>query len=102
MTLATGHPIGFNPVVRSGSIREMIDSSGNIQAQYSYDPYGRATKLQGILASDFQYGGYYFHSPSGLSLTLHRPYSSILGRWLNRDPIREQGGADLFRYVLNN
>ena len=48
-----------------GSVCEMTDSSENIQARYSFDPYGRMTKLQGSHASDFQYAGYYFHSGGG-------------------------------------
>jgi RHS repeat-associated protein len=100
--LASGHPAGFDPVSQAGSIREMTDSSGNVQAEYSYDPYGRVSKLQGSVASDFQYGGYYYHSPSGLSLAVHRQYDANLGRWLNRDPIFEIGGVNLYSYVRNN
>jgi RHS repeat-associated protein len=84
-----------------GSVREMTDSSGNIQAQYSYDPYGRVTQLQGSLASDFQFAGYYFHAPSGLSLAVHRAYNSNSGRWISRDPIKESGGNNLYDYVRN-
>jgi len=84
-----------------GSVREMTDSLGNVQAEYSYDPYGRVTQLHGSLASDFRYAGYYLHAPSGLNLTLNRAYSSILGRWINRDPIGEDGGLDLYAYVGN-
>ena len=83
------------------SIRELTDSSGNIQARYSFDPYGRATKLQGTLSSDFQYAGYYIHAPSGLNLTSTRPFDSQLGRWLNRDSIGESGGINLYGYVGN-
>lgn len=85
-----------------GSIREMTDSSGNIQAEYSYDSYGRVTKVQGGLASDFQYAGYYYHSPSGLNFPMHRAYSPTLGRWINRDPIEEDGGINLYDFVNNN
>jgi RHS repeat-associated protein len=84
-----------------GSIREMTDSSGNVQAEYAYDPYGQVTKLQGSLASDFQYGGYYYHAPSGLNLAVHRAYSSAVGRWISRDPILENGGVNLYSYVNN-
>jgi RHS repeat-associated protein len=84
-----------------GSIREMTDGSGNTHAAYSYDSYGRATKTQGALSSDFTYAGYYFHAPSSLSLTVHRAYSSAIGRWINRDPIEEKGGINLYAYVRN-
>ena len=30
-----------------GSIRELTDNTGTIQARYSYDPYGRPTQLTG-------------------------------------------------------
>ena len=83
------------------SVREMTDSSGNVQAQYAYDPYGRATKLQGSLASDFRYAGYYFHAPSGLSLTLYRAYNPSFGRWISRDPITENS-TSLYSYVQND
>ena len=68
-----------------GSIREITNGAGTIQAQYSYDPYGQVTKIAGTgVVSDFQYAGYYYHAPSGLNLTLYRAYNSNLGRWINR------------------
>jgi RHS repeat-associated protein len=82
-----------------GSLSEMTDSSGNVQASYQYDSYGRAKQLQGSLASDFQYAGYYFHAPSGLNLNTYRAYSPIFGRWISRDPIGEVAGTDLYTYV---
>ncbi|MBS2010083.1 MAG: hypothetical protein JST01_23745 [Cyanobacteria bacterium SZAS TMP-1] len=97
-------PIHMPPLQRDhqGSIREMTDNSGNIVAQYAYDPYGNATKLQGSMDSDFQYAGYYYHPRSGLSLTLNRAYSPVLGRFINRDPIGEEGGVNLYAYCENN
>jgi len=86
-----------------GSIRELTNSSGVIQSQYAYDPYGQVTKIVGSgPASDFQYAGYYYHKPSGLNLTLNRAYNSNLGRWINRDPIEEIGGVNLYCYVGND
>jgi RHS repeat-associated protein len=85
----------------NGSIREMTSTSGAVQAQYLYDPFGRTVKLQGTAAADFQYAGYYEHEPSGLNLAVYRLYSPNLGRWLNRDPNEEVGGINLFGYVNN-
>ena len=53
------------------------------------------------MSSDFQYAGYYYHAPSGLSLTRARAYNSNSGRWINRDPIGENGGLNLYAYVGN-
>ncbi|HEU5122558.1 MAG TPA: RHS repeat-associated core domain-containing protein [Verrucomicrobiae bacterium] len=85
-----------------GSIREVVDYSGNILARYDYDPYGARTKVTGTFDCDFGFCGYYVHEPSGLFLTLFRAYGSDTGRWLNRDPIGELGGLNLYNYVYNN
>ncbi len=58
-------------------------------------------KFSESVPSDFQYAGYYYHAPSGLNLTLNRVYSAQVGRWINRDPIEELGGNNLYAYVLN-
>ena len=85
-----------------GSIREMVNGSGVIQARYDYDPYGRRTKVSGTLDADFGYTGHYYHAGSGLWLTLYRAYDPDLGRWLSRDPIEEDGGLNLYGYVGSN
>ncbi|OPZ89329.1 MAG: tRNA3(Ser)-specific nuclease WapA precursor [bacterium ADurb.Bin425] len=85
-----------------GSIRELIDSSNNVQAQYEYDMWGGTVKVKGTEDSDFQYAKYLAHPPSKLDLTLYRAYHAGLGRWLSRDPIEEQGDINLFVYVGNS
>jgi RHS repeat-associated protein len=84
------------------SVRELSDTSGNVQASYNYDPFGRTTKLQGSLSSDHQYSGYYTHASSGLNLAVLRAYSGVLERWISRDPLEEVGGINLYCYVNNN
>ena len=85
-----------------GSVREVTDAIGTMQARYDYDPYGRQTLLAGTAVADFGYAGMYLHAPSGLNLTLYRAYNPDLGRWPNRDPIGELGGINLYDYVGNN
>jgi RHS repeat-associated protein len=92
----------FNTRDHLGSIREMIDSSGNIQARYDYDPYGRVTKISGSTDSDFQYAGYYEHATSGLNLTMFRAYDPTTARWLSRDPDGEEWGPNLYWYANND
>jgi RHS repeat-associated protein len=70
-----------------GSIRELTNSSGAVQARYDYDPYGRRTKLTGSADADFGFTGHYYHQPSGMHLALYRAYDADLGRWIGRDPI---------------
>jgi RHS repeat-associated protein len=88
-----------------GSVREMTDASGNVQAQYDYDPYGRVTQLAGSMTADFGFTGDYYHAASGLSLTIFRAYDPNLGRWVSRDrlPSAESiEGPNLYSYVDNN
>jgi RHS repeat-associated protein len=73
-----------------GSVRELTDNSGAIQAQYVFDPYGRVTKISETVACDFGYAGYYAHSRSNLDITGCRLYAAQLGRWLSRDPAEDR------------
>ncbi|MDB6037637.1 MAG: hypothetical protein JWM99_1478, partial [Verrucomicrobiales bacterium] len=84
------------------SIREMTDSSGQIRASYDYTPYGQRNRTAGDVESDFGFTGHYIHSASGLYLATYRGYDPKLGRWLNRDPIGEMGGLNLYAYALND
>ncbi len=84
------------------NIREMTDGGGTIHANYDYDTYGRKTKLSGDLDSDFGYTGFYQENATGLDLTLFRAYDANKGRWLNRDPLNERAGQNLYSMVLNN
>ena len=86
-----------------GSVREMTSSTGSLQSEYSYDPWGRRTRVGGSGPdADFGFTGLYYHAPSGLHLALFRAYNADLGRWLSRDPIEEEGGLNLYAYVENN
>jgi RHS repeat-associated protein len=70
--------------------------------RYEYGMYGEVTQTVGTLSADFGYAGYYVHGPSGLNLTTYRAYSPSLGRWINRDPIEEDGGINLYDYADND
>ncbi|CAN5140580.1 hypothetical protein BH10CYA1_BH10CYA1_58590 [soil metagenome] len=86
-----------------GSIREMTDNSGSVQADYESDPFGSLKKIVEIVASDFTFADYYSHSRSSTNLTMNRVYLANLGRWLTRDPWGESAIAvNLFGYVGNN
>jgi RHS repeat-associated protein len=85
-----------------GSVSELTDALGVVQAGYSYDPFGVRTKLLGSEDSDFGFAGLFHDLPSGLDLAMYRPYSAAIGRWLNRDPIGEDGGLNLYAYASDN
>jgi RHS repeat-associated protein len=85
-----------------GSVRELVDDTGAIRADYRYDNYGTRTKASGDLDSDFGYAGLFHHAPSGLLLATHRAYDPVSHRWLSRDPLGEGVDLNLYRYCGNN
>ncbi|HAF15733.1 MAG TPA: hypothetical protein DCK99_18980 [Blastocatellia bacterium] len=80
----------------------MVDASGTVLARYDYDSWGRSTTVINTNKPDFNFTGLYRHSKSNLDLATYRAYDPDLGRWLNRDPIGEKGGINLYAYVSNN
>jgi len=88
-----------------GSIREVADAGGSVRARYSYDPFGRQTKLAGDVETDFGFTGWFVAAEAGLSTARFRAYDAELGRWLSRDPLRKaelREGPNLYAYVRNN
>jgi RHS repeat-associated protein len=88
-----------------GSVRELVDESGNVRARYAYDPYGRRTRLMGDVEADFGFAGMFWSPETSLSLTHFRAYDAQLGRWLSRDPLKAaelRQGPNLYAYVGNN
>jgi RHS repeat-associated protein len=88
-----------------GSIREMLSNTESVVGRYDYDPYGRSTTVVSSTLPDFNFTGFYRHSPSGLDLAVRRAYDPDLGRWLSRDPLpnsETSQGPNLYSYVQNN
>ena len=86
-----------------GSVRDVIDgTSGALVAAYDYGPYGNVTRSWGTVTTDYQYAGLYAHVKSGLMLATYRALDPNTGRWINRDPIRERGGINLYSYSGGN
>lgn len=84
-----------------GSIRELTDGAGSLRAHYDYDPFGNTTKVSGDASLDFGYTGHYRHTVSNIYLAPFRAYDPAIGRWINRDPIGENGGLNLYGYLAN-
>jgi RHS repeat-associated protein len=92
-------------------VTSLVDTSGNVQERYIYDPFGSVTILASnwTTRSNSNYGWVYFHQggrydlATGLSAFRNRDYSPTLGRWLENDPIAFRGrDTNLYRYVNNN
>ena len=88
----------------NGNVTYLVNSSQALAASYRYDPYGSTISSSGTLASAnvYRFSSKELHVNSGLYYYGYRWYHPNLQRWLNSDPIGEEGGVNLFRYAWNS
>jgi RHS repeat-associated protein len=88
----------------NGNVMALIATNQLLVAKYEYDPFGNPLSISGPKA---------FVNPDWFSSQLYDPdtdlyhyrfraYAPELQRWLNRDPIGERGGINLYDYIANN
>ena len=67
-------------------------------AAYEYDPFGNPVRTSGVYAREnsIRFSGKYFDVETGLSYFGFRYYNASLGRFINRDPLEERGGWNLY------
>jgi len=70
-------------------------------AKYEYDPYGQFITHTDTIANPFRFSTKWHDAEVSLVYYGRRFYRPDLGRWLNRDPIEEQGGLHLYVFVKN-
>jgi len=74
-----------------------------VSAQYEYGPFGEVIRATGLVAkaNPFRFSTKYQDDETDLLYFGYRYYSSTTGRWLNKDPIAERGGRNLYTFVGN-
>ena len=85
-----------------GSVRELVDGSSAVRAEYSYSPFGAKVRRQGDLDSNRGFTDLLDHQPSATLFALHRVYDPGSARWLSRDPLEESAGLNVYAYVHND
>ncbi|MBI3851786.1 MAG: RHS repeat-associated core domain-containing protein [Verrucomicrobia bacterium] len=88
----------------NGNITVLVNAQQLIVAKYLYDSFGNILSMAGPLADAnlYRFSSKECHPSSGLIYFGRRFYDPNLQRWINRDPIAEKGGANLYAYVGNN
>jgi RHS repeat-associated protein len=88
----------------NGNITYMFDTNLAMVASYRYDPFGNTIGEDGDLAdiNVYRFSSKEFHANSGLYYYGYRWYDPNLQRWVNRDPIAERGGINLYGFVQNS
>ena len=86
----------------NGNVTLLTDTNGQDVGHYRYDAYGNTLEVSGSRAAENPWrfstkelhGGWYNFG--------YRFYAPDIGRWINRDPITEDGGVNLYGFVENN
>jgi RHS repeat-associated protein len=88
----------------NGNVTEYIDATGAIKAHYAFDAFGNTISQSGDMASTFshRFSTKYADDETGLYYYGYRYYAPELGRWVNRDPIGEDGSKDIYGFVAND
>jgi RHS repeat-associated protein len=85
-----------------GSSVALTDSSGTVQTQYSYEPFGKTTASGASNANTFQFIG---RENDGAALYYYRAryYNPTFQRFISEDPLDFGGGdVDLYGYVSDD
>jgi RHS repeat-associated protein len=89
---------------RGGNVTSLTDGNQAVVASYRYDPFGNTISKSGTLADAnvYRYSSKEAHVNSGMYYYGFRFYDPNLQRWINRDPIGEVGGINLFGFAEND
>jgi RHS repeat-associated protein len=87
----------------------VLNASGTILERYAYAAFGErrimaadfSSRPSSSFAWDFGFHGQFRDAETGWYNYGYRFYVPPLGRWINPDPIGEDGGLDLFSFAAN-
>lgn len=88
----------------SYNVIALYTSTGTLAAAYEYDPFGNTSATLGTYATQnpFRFSTKYTDAETEFVYYGHRYYVPTLGRFLNRDPIEEAGGLNLYGFCGND
>jgi RHS repeat-associated protein len=89
----------------NGNVIGLVDlSTGATTATYDYNAFGETVISDGPAAdaNPFRFSTKYTDNETALLYYGLRYFQPSIGRWLNRDPIEEDGGANLYAFVSNS
>ena len=88
---------------RLGSVRQIVDGSGTILDEITYDSFGNALSESNPSQGDrFKFTGREYNPELGIYYYRARWYDPSTGQFISQDPIGFQAGdPNLYRYVNN-
>ena len=91
-----------------GDVMRIVDTSGNVVANYSYDAWGKVTNSGNIIGlyNPIRYRGYYYDTDTGFYYLQSRYYDPAIKRFINADSyVNANGdilGFNMYAYCGNN
>ncbi len=88
----------------NGNVAGLVNAATGAElARYSYGPFGEALRATGSWArsNPWRWSTKYCDEETGLCYYGYRFYDPHIGRWINRDPLEERGGKNLYAFVRN-
>ena len=85
------------------NVTSIFDSQQTKRVHYEYAPFGSLLTTEGDMAREnkFRFSCEYMDDELGLVYYNYRHFNPLDGRWINRDPLQEKGGWNLYRIVKN-
>ena len=89
---------------RIGEKRGYAYETVSVDTEYEYSPFGEVIRSSGVYAdaNTFCFSTKYLDVETGFYYYGFRYYDPVTGRWLNRDPLGEAGGLNLYGFVGND
>jgi RHS repeat-associated protein len=88
-----------------GTVRQLLDTTGQIETNYAYDPFG-VPVVAGDASNPYQFTGEAWDAEVGLLYLRARYYQPEVGRFITKDPWigedQRPGTLNRYVYVTNN
>jgi RHS repeat-associated protein len=79
-----------------GTPQKMTAVNGAIVWSAKYEGFGKAVVEVGTVVNNLRFPGQYQDQETGLHYNYHRYYDPAIGRYLRTDPIKLEGGINMF------
>ena len=86
------------------NVSEVVAADGTLDAHYKYAPFGEMTARHGEFAAmnSWRFSSEFADDETAMMYYNYRHYDPMTGRWIQRDPLEEEGGANGYSLCLNN
>ena len=82
------------------NVSDLVSLSGDVVVHYAYTPFG--TPIASAPSENpLAFSSEYYDFALGYVYYNYRHYDPVIGRWLQRDPLAEMGGINLFSFLSN-